>query len=487
MIVVEVVHDGLKLKNYRLALGQYELGNADLFLALRYPTVSKRHGFVAVMKDRVTYTDLGSRNGSFMGLEKKPIVCEREIDWQRGEPLFIGPFALRWHMEQDDNTTQNEHAIRTELAEIYAKLLAENPQDAHQKLLIHAERVEQDRRTRVLESIHYEFHGDGPLRKYLSEVQCRELLINGFDEIYVDTGGGLERLSETFVSPQTYEAWAVRTAHHAGRRLDLQHPVCEATLANGSRFHAVMSPVSARGLSVSIRRFGSAPLDEAHALASEWIDRDSLAIMKAAVHQKLNIVISGGTSTGKTSLLNFLCRYLPLNERILTVEDTVELAPPVDNLVQLQARKPNADGVGEISLRQLVQCALRMRPDRIIVGECRGAEVIEMLQALNTGHPGSLTTVHSNSTEEALHRLELLTLLGATNLSIECIREWIRTTIDLIIQVERDSLGHRHVAAISKRQDRSFETIYRRPPHQMAPHAAEPTPSSCGPIATDCK
>ena len=473
MIVIEVVHNGQKLKSYKLPLGNHELGNNDHALSLRYPTVSKRHGVVGITEAHVTYTDLRSRNGSYIGHEKKPALAETPVNWKKGEPLFIGPFSLKWHRDQTTDHKQNEQAIRGELADLYAKFLAEDPLQAHEKLLIHAERLEHDRRTHVLESIHYEFHGDGPLRGCLSDSRCREIIINGFDEIYVDTGAGLEKLSQTFVSPQTYEAWAVRTAHHAGRRLDLQHPVCEATLANGARFHAVMSPVSARGLSVAIRRFGSAPLEEGQALESGWVDDNSLAIMKAAVDQKLNIVISGGTSTGKTSLLNFLCRYLPRNERILTVEDTVELAPPVENLVQLQARKSNADGVGEISLRQLVQCALRMRPDRIIVGECRGSEVIEMLQALNTGHPGSLTTVHSNSTEEALHRLELLALLGATNLSIECIREWIRTTIDLIVQVERDSIGHRHVSEISRRRDRSFEIIYKRPcADQMASPAS---------------
>lgn len=468
MILLTVQHDGTNIRKYQLDEGTHAVGSQGVSITLQYPTVSKHHGEITVSKTGVTYRDVGSRNGSFLNKKHTPLARFEHENWAKGDLLFIGPFTLQWssHISPTlEHTPKNEWQNTVqEYCALYFRLLNEKPQHAHEALALAAERIEDpDTRSRVIETIHYEFHGQGPLRGYISDPSCREIIVNAHNEIFVDLGAGLVRLNETFVSNSTYEAWAIRTAHQAGRRLDLQHPVCEATLENGARFHAVMSPVSARGLSVAIRRFGSAPVTETSALNTGWVDATALATMKQAVTHKLNIVVSGGTSTGKTSLLNFLCQYLPRHERILTVEDTVELAPPVDNLVQLQARKANADGIGEISLRQLVQCALRMRPDRIIVGECRGAEVIEMLQALNTGHPGSLTTVHANSTDEALHRLELLALLGATNLSIECIREWIRTTIDLIVQVERDALGHRHVAAIAKRTGATFENVYVRP------------------------
>lgn len=457
------------LRSHELVDGEYLIGSGEADIPLQYPTVSRQHAKLRLTEGRVLLTDLGSRNGTFVASERggarKAIPPNAGVTWSEGEPLSIGPFTLRWSRSNEGAGVDFE-ALATRLAEIYSKALSEDPASAHERLIKSLEGQTPERKTELSERIHYEFHGDGPLRPFLDDPACREIVINGYEQVFVDLGRGLERLPRGFLSAATYEAWAVRTAYHAGRRLDLQHPVCEATLANGARFHAVMSPISARGLSVAVRRFGSAPVDEPTALRTAWLDPEALSIIKQAVATKLNVVISGGTSTGKTSLLNFLCQYLDTRERVLTVEDTVELSPPVENLVQLQARKPNADGVGEISLRQLVQCALRMRPDRIIVGECRGSEVLEMLQALNTGHPGSLTTVHANSTEEALHRLELLALLGATNLSVQCIREWIHSTIDLLIQVERDSAGHRHVSEIARRQHTNgaptFTIVYKR-------------------------
>jgi pilus assembly protein CpaF len=192
-------------------------------------------------------------------------------------------------------------------------------------------------------------------------------------------------------------------------------------------------------------------------LETKWVSPLALNILKSAVEDQKNIIISGGTSTGKTSLLNFLCQFISKSQRVITVEDTQELHPPIQNLVQLQARKANSDGVGEVTLRSLVQCSLRLRPDRIIVGECRGDEVIELLQVLNTGHPGSLSTIHANSPVEALQRLELLALLGAQNLSLEAIRTWIKSSIDLVVQLERTLDGHRFVSSI---MNQSGQTIY---------------------------
>ena len=457
---------GSETRLLELAPGTHDVGSAEGEVRLAYPTVSRAHGVITVSEGVVRYLDRGSRNGSYLGPEATRLSPDAAVDWPSGSHLRIGPFTLSW--APDDARRSSGEPPLLEAAERYERLLTEDPAGARERLCV--ELGASSAGPRLWELIHDEFHGDGPLKKLLVDQACREILLNAHDEIYADTGEGLRRLPARFLKPETYQAWAVRTAQAAGRRLDLQNPICEATLPGGARFHAVLAPLSSRGLSVAIRRFGAAPITEEAALATGWLDARALALIEAAVREKKNIVISGGTSTGKTSLLNFLCRYLDRAERVITVEDTVELSPPVENLVQLQARGANADGIGQVSLRQLVQCALRMRPDRIVVGECRGAEVLEMLQALNTGHPGSLTTVHANSTGEAIQRLELLALLGAPNLSIECIREWISSSVELVIQVERSADGHRHVAAIATNdgQRGGYRTVYERSHRQMA-------------------
>lgn len=472
-VCIDVYSDGRKLRHHVLNEGEHLVGSQGGDIALSYPTVSRRHGTIIVGTESISFLDLGSRNGTLLEdqgneLELKP---DQTAVWPSGAKIRIGPFALKWRQASSDaefHVTRETELNR--IAAVYSRLLVETPQLARERLYETLE--EQPNRDALLERIYREFHGHGPVHDWIDSPACREILINAHNEIYVDVGDGLIRADSSFLSRESFEAWATRTAHAAGRRLDLHHPICEATLENGARFHAVMSPVSARGLAVAIRRFGSAPLTESAALESAWISQEALGVLKKAILSKRNIVISGGTSTGKTSLLNFLCQYLPQHERVVTVEDTVELSPPVHNLVQLQARNANSDGVGEVSLRELVQCALRMRPDRIIVGECRGPEVLDMLQALNTGHPGSITTIHANSDTEALERLELLALLGAPNLSVDCIRRWIHSSVELVVQVARSASGQRFVKSIAARTDEgSLERLYAfelpDPHHEM--------------------
>lgn len=462
-ICLNVQNEEALVKNQILDLGSYTIGSSDCDLSLSYPTVSRQHGLIFIENDSVFYTDTGSRNGSYLDGHDQRLQSNDKLLWQEGTKIAVGPFHLSWSKA----TELSESYKTTEYTELYGRLIQETPQQAGE---LFSEALQNHRNPdKVLEVVHREYHGNGPLQEILAAPNCREILINAYNEIFADLGEGLKPFDTHFASEETYKAWAVRTAHNSGRRLDLQRPICEATLANGARFHAVMNPISAKGLIVAIRRFSSAPITEGQALASGWIDQKAMIILKSLVENRLNAVISGGTSTGKTSLLNFLCQYLNRHERIITVEDTVELTPPVSNLVQLQARNSNSDGVGEVTLRQLVQCALRLRPDRIIVGECRGPEVLEMLQALNTGHPGSLTTIHANSTVEALQRLELLALLGASNLSVESIRQWINSSVNVIIQVNRSSTGHRSVAEISAVTPKGLNVLYKKNDNQMAP------------------
>ncbi len=456
------------LKKYPLKNGLYNIGSSEAEIILNFPTVSKKHALIQIQEQAVTLQDLGSHNGTFLIRKKifEPINPNQQTPWQKTEKISVGPFVLWWNWNEKTQETASFQERYKFYGKLYSRLLLEKPQLAKEHLLVHLKECPEYQEN-ILEEIHHEFHGNGPVREFFNNPQCKEILVNDYDQIYIDLGNGLQKQPSSFLSHATYQAWVLRLVHQAARRLDLQNPICEATLENGSRFHAVLSPISAHGICVAIRKFGSAPITEQDGIQTKWLDQKALNILKDAVFTKKNIVISGGTSTGKTSLLNFLCQYLNASERVITIEDTLELSPPIENLVQLQARKANADGAGEVPLRTLVQCALRMRPDRIIVGECRGAEVLEMLQALNTGHPGSLTTVHANSTKEAMHRLELLTLLGAPNLSLESIRQWISASVDLIIQVERDAAGHRHVLEIAGHvaqdtSERKLNVLYKR-------------------------
>ncbi len=471
-IELRVLGEGRILSTHRLTGNQITLGNTSLAeVPLQFPTVSRFHAEIVVVENQVEVRDLGSRNGTYLGANK--LEPHRSTAWPSAASLRIGPYELRWQPEptRTVSTFAEQRRLIEKLAEIYCSRTANQNRIEFTNSRLRPEiesclqeldpeqKLGPNLRAALVNRVHHEFHGHGPLTEALDRSSCREVLVNPFDEVFVDLGDGLVRSQDSFFSPQSYMAWILRTAIACGRRLDLQNPICDATLSNGARFHAVLPPIAFGGPAVSIRRFGSAPMNESTAITQGWISPEKLELLKQGIATKKNIVISGGTSTGKTSLLNFLAQWIAPTERVITIEDTVELALNSTNHVQLQARVPNAEGIGTVSLRDLLRCALRMRPDRIIVGECRGAEVLDMLQALNTGHPGSLTTVHANSPPEALHRLELLALLGAPNLSATSIARWIRQSVDWVVQVEREPSGQRRVALISEIVDNELRTL----------------------------
>ncbi len=461
--------------------GTHVIGRSpNAAVVLNYPTVSKKHAEIYIYeKNNLLLVSDFSANGTFMALSKektswirKKLKPKSHAKWHKEHYLGIGPYLLKFCYEPMNNQNAASTPQGLDVTSVLQKLTnsyyqklkdlpgniaaLSNPQhDLYDYVaqtvgelgftLIDSKQIQT-----LVERLHSELFDNGPLGVHLKNPACREILINAHDDIFIDIGEGLKKSSDAFLSETSYEAWVVRMAVKHHRRLDQQNPICEATLENGSRFHAVLPPIAASAPSVSIRKFGSTPMSEEKALLCGWVDDQSLAILKQAIVSKKNIVISGGTSTGKTSLLNFLCQYVDQTERVITVEDTIELSLSLQNSVQLQGRKANAEGVGAVGLRELVQCALRMRPDRIIVGECRGGEVLDMLQALNTGHPGSLTTVHANSVQEAIHRLELLALLGAQNLSLDAIREWIFSSVNLIVNLDRDNTGRRFVRQIAQ-------------------------------------
>jgi len=295
-----------------------------------------------------------------------------------------------------------------------------------------------------------ELTGFGPLDDLLSDPEVEDILINGCADVYASRGGVLQREVVRFSDNRHVLRIIRRILAPLGRRLDESNPMVDARLPNGGRLNAIIEPLSVTGPIVSIRKFRKDPFTPDDLLARGAFDRPIHALLQAAVQSRCNIIISGGTSSGKTSLLNALAAFIPENERVITVEDTAELSLNHPHVVRLESRLGGPDGTGEVSIRDLVRNSLRMRPDRIVVGEVRGAEVLEMLQAMNTGHDGSMSTIHANSPRDALHRMEMLAGFAGFLGSENSLRRQIASAIDFIIQIGRLGNGRRVITSITE-------------------------------------
>jgi len=285
-----------------------------------------------------------------------------------------------------------------------------------------------------------------PLAALLNDRSISEVIANGPTEVWIERRGRLQRASLRFDDAEALRDTCVRLAARAGRRLDDAQPMVDARLADGSRLHAVLPPLAPDGPCLTIRRFAVAPI----ALADFGVDDASAAFLSTIVRAGWNIVVSGATSAGKTTCANALAQTIPAGERIVTIEETAELRLGLPHVVRLEARPANAEGAGAVSVRELVRAALRMRPDRLVVGEVRGGEAFDMLQALNTGHDGSLSTVHANSPADALARLETLVLLAGVALPLGAIRTQLAASVDVIVQVARGASGRRRIVAVAE-------------------------------------
>ncbi|MBN3553050.1 CpaF family protein [Fictibacillus nanhaiensis] len=292
--------------------------------------------------------------------------------------------------------------------------------------------------------------GFGPLEALLNDADITEILINGHDEVYIEKKGRLELTNMKFRDEAHVRHIIDRVVAPLGRRIDESSPMVDARLHDGSRVNAVIPPVSLKGTLVSIRKFRKDPLTMEELIKLESLNEEMSIFLQAIVTAKMNIIISGGTGSGKTTLLNGVARSIPFNERVITIEDSAELRLNRPNVVGMEARPANVEGSGEITIRQLVKNSLRMRPDRIIVGEVRGPEAFDMLQAMNTGHEGSLTTVHANSPRDALGRVEGMVIMSGMDLPTSVIREYIVGAIDFIVQGERLTDGKRKIVSISE-------------------------------------
>jgi pilus assembly protein CpaF len=305
-------------------------------------------------------------------------------------------------------------------------------------------------RARLFEQIAAEILGLGPLQTLLEDDTITEIMVNGPKNIYIERKGKLHRVPITFESNDHVMRIIDRIVAPLGRRIDESSPYVDARLQDGSRVNAVIPPISLVGPVLTIRKFSKNPISIEQMIQFGTITNEAVQFLKACVEARLNIVISGGTGSGKTTLLNVLSGFIPDDERILTIENAAELQLRQEHVVTLESRPPNIEGRGEVSIRDLVNNALRMRPERIIVGECRGGETLDMLQAMNTGHDGSMTTAHANTPRDAISRIETMCLMAGMDLPVRAIREQIAGAVDVICQQARMRDGSRKVTTITE-------------------------------------
>jgi pilus assembly protein CpaF len=345
------------------------------------------------------------------------------------------------------DVTQTDN-VRKTIEDLYDNILAEEA-----RVLSRAERQ------RLFEQIVSEILGLGPLEPLIADPTITEIMVNGSKNIYIERAGKLLRTNAIFESDEHLMRIIEKIVAPLGRRIDESSPYVDARLPDGSRVNAIIPPISLVGPVLTIRKFFKIPLTVEKLIELGTVTPEVMELMKSCVVAKLNVLISGGTGTGKTTFLNVLSGFIPNDERIITVENAAELQLRQEHVVTLESRPPNIEGRGEITIQDLVINTLRMRPDRIIVGECRGPEAFDMLQAMNTGHEGSMTTVHANTTRDALARLENMVLMAGMELPHRAIREQIAGALNIILQLERMRDGSRKVVSVSEVQGMEGDVI----------------------------
>ena len=396
------------------------------------------------------------------------IILEGSVDSKRSATLTSNEFDVPATL-----IPEREQELQNLLRMLKDQLKLDVPTDTSEKIRIVEEQAQSKfpslqrflhaelRRYIILRALKKDLKdtvfGFGPLQDLLRVPSITEIMVVSSDQIYVETDGVIERSGRRFISDQVTESVIERIVAQVGRRIDKSQPLVDARLPDGSRVNAIIPPLAIRGPCLTIRRFPEQRLSIEDLIEKESLTSSAAAFLRASVGNKRNILVSGGTGSGKTTMLNAMSSFIPHKERIVTVEDTAELKMHQEHVVTLETRPANVEGRGEYNARDLVKNALRMRPDRLIVGECRGGEALDMLQAMNTGHDGSMTTVHANSSAEVIERLELLVLM-AVELPIKAIHRQIASALDLIVQLNRTNDGRRMVTQISEVERMDEET-----------------------------
>ena len=344
----------------------------------------------------------------------------------------------------DDMDLESLAQLGQERARVQVRQAIQDRIRQNKSPLSHAEREQ------IADAILDELFGLGPLEQLLADPEISDILVNGHSCTYIERGGKLSLTDVQFDDDEHLMGIISRIVARVGRRVDESTPMVDARLQDGSRVNAIVPPLALDGPVLSIRRFGRKPLSADNLLENNTLTPAMLKLLEAAVRARLSVLISGGTGAGKTTLLNVISSFIPQDERLITIEDAAELQLKQNHVVRLETRPPNIEGKGAILQRHLVINALRMRPDRIIVGEVRGEEAIDMLQAMNTGHEGSLTTIHSNSPRDAINRLETMVSMANLNLPDKAVRQQIASSIELVVQVSRLTDGSRRIINISE-------------------------------------
>ena len=365
-----------------------------------------------------------------------------------GDPGATDPYA--------ELKTRIHHAVIAKLGpELFKRESAEDLSErvlhaVTEQLALDRTPLTREERRRIQAEISDDVLGYGPLEPLLRDDTVSEVMVNAHDRIFVEREGRLERTDASFVDDAHVMRIIDKIVSQVGRRIDESSPMVDARLPDGSRVNAIIPPLSLKGPTLTIRKFSRDPYTMDDLINFGSLNPQAAQFLAACVKGKLNILISGGTGTGKTTMLNALSSFVPGDERIVTIEDAAELQLQQEHVITLESRPPNIEGQGEVRIRELVRNALRMRPDRIIVGEVRGAETVDMLQAMNTGHEGSLTTIHANTPRDALSRLETLVMTGGVELPHRAIREQIASAFDLLVQISRLVDGSRRVTHITE-------------------------------------
>jgi pilus assembly protein CpaF len=392
---------------------------------------------------------LKSQNGAPEGQENPEVGLPSPVASERpSQPNLVDPYA--------EMKTRIHHACIAKLgpqlftSETTESLSEQVLREVTEQLALDRTPLTREERRRIVREITDDILGYGPLEPLLREDSITEVMVNNFDRVYIERDGKLERTDVAFADNAHLLRIIDKIVSQVGRRVDESSPMVDARLPDGSRVNAIIPPLALKGPTLTIRKFSRDPYTMDDLINFGTLSPKAAQFLAACARGKLNVLISGGTGTGKTTTLNALSAFVPGDERIVTIEDAAELQLQQDHVITLEARPPNIEGEGEIKIRELVRNALRMRPDRIIVGEVRGAETLDMLQAMNTGHEGSLTTIHANSPRDALSRLETLVMTAGVELPLRAIREQISSAFDVLVQISRLVDGSRRLTHITE-------------------------------------